>query len=247
MSCSRLRICAWMLTSSALTGSSQISMRGSSARLRAMLMRWHCPPENSYERRSSTRFGSRPTLFSSSLIFAARSASSPRSQIHNGSSMRSRTVMRGSSDEIGSWKTICIAVRAERNCSFGSFVRLVPSKITSPEFGGGNCSTALPRVVLPQPDSPTTANVSPRQTSKLIFDTAFTTRPPPTLNSTTRSRTSSTTSSLLRMCATPEPATIASSRWCGRAGTSSDTGARCRRRRAAGARRGTSAARRCSA
>ena len=46
-SASRLRICAWMETSSALTGSSAISTSGSAASARAMQMRWRCPPEKS--------------------------------------------------------------------------------------------------------------------------------------------------------------------------------------------------------
>ena len=44
---SRLTICAWIETSSALTGSSQISSFGRSTIARAMPMRWHCPPLNS--------------------------------------------------------------------------------------------------------------------------------------------------------------------------------------------------------
>ena len=44
---SRLRICAWIETSSAETGSSQTMSRGSTASARAMPMRWRWPPENS--------------------------------------------------------------------------------------------------------------------------------------------------------------------------------------------------------
>ena len=51
---------------------------------------------------------------------------------------------------------------------------------------------ARPVVDLPQPDSPTSPSVSPRRTSRLMPDTALTTRPVrPTGNSTTRSSTRS--------------------------------------------------------
>ncbi|MNR40421.1 hypothetical protein D3C85_1587070 [compost metagenome] len=44
---SRLMICAWIDTSSADTGSSQMISFGSRISARAMPMRWHWPPENS--------------------------------------------------------------------------------------------------------------------------------------------------------------------------------------------------------
>ena len=46
-SASRRTISAWMLTSSADTGSSSTSSAGEIARARAMPTRWRCPPENS--------------------------------------------------------------------------------------------------------------------------------------------------------------------------------------------------------
>ena len=54
-SSSRLRICACTETSSADTISSQTSSFGLSTSARAMLMRWHCPPENSRGRRPPSR------------------------------------------------------------------------------------------------------------------------------------------------------------------------------------------------
>ena len=47
-SSSRLRICDWIDTSSALTGSSQTMKSGESASARAMPMRCRWPPENSW-------------------------------------------------------------------------------------------------------------------------------------------------------------------------------------------------------
>ena len=45
---SRLQICAWMETSSALTGSSQTMTFGFRIMARAMLTRWAWPPLNSF-------------------------------------------------------------------------------------------------------------------------------------------------------------------------------------------------------
>ncbi|MNT60024.1 hypothetical protein D3C72_1975810 [compost metagenome] len=43
---SRLRICAWMVTSSAVVGSSASSTRGLQASAIAIMTRWRMPPEN---------------------------------------------------------------------------------------------------------------------------------------------------------------------------------------------------------
>ncbi len=40
-------ICAWIVTSRAVVGSSAIRMRGSSASAIAIIVRWRIPPENS--------------------------------------------------------------------------------------------------------------------------------------------------------------------------------------------------------
>src|ERR1041384_4055647 len=49
----------------------------------------------------------------------------------------------------------------------------VPSKRTFPSVGAVRWRRARPRVVLPQPDSPTRPRVSPRKTSKLMSSIAF--------------------------------------------------------------------------
>ena len=46
MSESRRRICAWMVTSSAVVGSSAMRMSGSQAMAMAISTRWRMPPEN---------------------------------------------------------------------------------------------------------------------------------------------------------------------------------------------------------
>ena len=45
------------------------------------------------------------------------------------------TVMRGSSDEYGSWKTICMSCRIFRSSSPLSCVSSLPSKRTEPDVG----------------------------------------------------------------------------------------------------------------
>ena len=46
-SCSiRVRICAWMVTSRAVVGSSAIRISGLQARARAIITLWRCPPES---------------------------------------------------------------------------------------------------------------------------------------------------------------------------------------------------------
>ena len=40
------RICAWMVTSSAVVGSSAISTAGRAAMAMAISARWRCPPES---------------------------------------------------------------------------------------------------------------------------------------------------------------------------------------------------------
>ena len=58
------------------------------------------------------------------------------------------------------------------------FVNLVislPSKKTCPEVAFSKCKIVLPRVVFPQPDSPTKPMVSPLKILKETLLTAFTT------------------------------------------------------------------------
>ena len=79
-----------------------------------------------------------------------------------------RTLRRGFSDEIGSWKIICMRVRASRSvvAAHGS-VSSWPSNITDPLVRLGQLHDRPPVVLLPQPDSPTRPSVSPGSTSRL--------------------------------------------------------------------------------
>ena len=79
----------------------------------------------------------------------ARSSLVPRFQMFSGSITMSRTLRRGFSDEIGSWKIICMRVRASRMSWPSIVVSSWPSKRTEPEVGRGSCMTARPVVRLP--------------------------------------------------------------------------------------------------
>jgi hypothetical protein len=85
------------------------------------------------------------------------------------------TVMRGLSEENGSWKTIWMRVRKRfrsrrsapaRRSARGSW------KITWPESAVTPRMSSLLTVVLPQPLSPTSPRHSPRLMSKLTSSTA---------------------------------------------------------------------------
>ena len=79
---------------------------------------------------------------------------------------------RGLSEAIGSWKISCTRWRILRSRSPCIAVRSSPSKSTRPDLAGRSCNTARPSVDLPQPDSPTSPSVSPREMARLTPDTA---------------------------------------------------------------------------
>ena len=111
--------CAWTLTSSADTGSSQMISVGSRTSDRAIEMRWHWPPENWCGLALGGPCRVDADLLQRAVDELAALLLEPRFQIVSGSITMSRTLRRGFSDEIGSWKIICIRVRASRM----SFVR----------------------------------------------------------------------------------------------------------------------------
>src|SRR5574341_1722637 len=81
---------------------------------------------------------------------------------------------RGSSEEYGSWKMICISRRARFSAPEFMWATSCPSKSTCPRVGSTSRSTVRPNFVLPQPDSPTKPSVSPRRMKKLTSSTART-------------------------------------------------------------------------
>jgi hypothetical protein len=73
---------------------------------------------------------------------------------------------RGFSDAYGSWNIICIFLRTGIISGALNFEISSPSKTIDPDFGSRSRTMVLAVVDLPQPDSPTRLNTSPRRTAK---------------------------------------------------------------------------------
>ena len=67
------------------------------------------------------------------------------------------TVCRGFSEEYGSWKIIWMSRRSGRIRLADRWVMSRPSKTIRPPVGSSSRVSSRPVVVLPQPDSPTSA------------------------------------------------------------------------------------------
>jgi hypothetical protein len=74
--------------------------------------------------------------------------------------------------EKGSWKIAWARCRKVNSSRPFSSPMSTPSKMMCPAEIGARCSVARPSVVLPLPDSPTTATVSPLARSRLTSLTA---------------------------------------------------------------------------
>ena len=83
-------------------------------------------------------------------------------------------VMRGFSDEYGSWKMICMCRRSSRNSSFERLSISRPRNTIPPPVGSIRRRIERPAVVLPQPLSPTRPSVSFRPSVNEMPSTAFT-------------------------------------------------------------------------
>ena len=82
--------------------------------------------------------------------------------------------MRGLRLANGSWNTICICLRKSRNVRAFIASTSCPSTRTVPLSGSVSLRMERPVVDLPQPDSPTSASVSPARKEKEMFSTAWT-------------------------------------------------------------------------
>ena len=104
-----------------------------------------------------------------------RCASSlPTDRARMPSAIVSPTVIRGSSDAYGSWKIICTVRRTVAASNAVPVSTGSPASVTRPDTlapAPASPKSALPNVVLPEPDSPTNASVSP---SESVNDTFFT-------------------------------------------------------------------------
>ena len=90
----------------------------------------------------------------------------------SGSAMIRATVMRGSSEANGSWKTICMSRRRRLSVVASSARMFSPSNVTRPAVGSMSLRRRRARVDLPHPDSPTMPSVSPFLSVRLTPSTA---------------------------------------------------------------------------
>jgi hypothetical protein len=81
-------------------------------------------------------------------------------------------VIRGLNDAKGSWNTTCMRRRMARRVVRLALSRRTPSRVTLPAAIGCSASSAMPSVVLPDPDSPTIPSVSPRRSCSVAWRTA---------------------------------------------------------------------------
>src|SRR6266850_1957806 len=190
------RIWAWMLTSRAVVGSSARTSEGSHASAIAIIMRCRMPPLNWCGYWTSRRAGSGMPTIESSSAARARAAVGVISRCVSRPSVIWRPIVStGLSDVIGSWKIIAISrPRTRRIASSSSESRSRPLKRMRPATmrpAGAATSRMIESALtdLPQPDSPTSATVSPSATSHDTPSTARTT-PPRVTNCVWRSITS---------------------------------------------------------
>ncbi len=177
----RSRIWAWMVTSSAVVGSSAMSSSGSQASAMAIITRCAIPPDSACGKASRRRTGSgMPTIRSSS---AARSRAARRFMLRCSSSTSPScmpTLKTGFRLLVGCWKIMLIRLPRSFRISLSRRVsRSRPSKRTEPAvtLPGGAMRRITDRLVtlFPQPDSPTRPRISPRSTWKSTPVTARTT------------------------------------------------------------------------
>src|SRR6478609_3610759 len=119
--------------------------------------------------------GLSPTRSSRSWTFLRRSPRGATSVwIANGSPTMSPTVMRGLSEEYGSWNTIWMLRRIRRRSLPLAVTMSWPSNSAEPPVGFSSPQSRRATVDLPQPDSPTSPSVSPGYRSKETPSTALT-------------------------------------------------------------------------
>ena len=178
---SRRRICAWIVTSSAVVGSSAIRKSGSDASVMAIMTRCFWPPErrNGYSSMRCSGSGM-PTRASHSIALAR--AAVPRKAVcaSIASTIWVPTRMTGLRLVPGSWKIMPMRPpRTARIDDSGSVRRSPPSRTMRPPtmrpFSGRRRISASAVMLLPQPDSPTRAKVSPRRIDSCMPSIALTT------------------------------------------------------------------------
>ena len=175
-------ICAWMVTSSAVVGSSAMRMSGLHEIAMAIMARWRMPPEysNGYWLTRSSGSGM-PTLASSSTaIFQDSRLDLPWWRLMT-SAIWSPILNTGFRLVMGSWKIIAMSLprmslisSLDRASRSRPLCTMVPPTMR-PGGSGMSRITDMAVTVLPEPDSPTMPRVSSRSSVKLTPFTAFTT------------------------------------------------------------------------
>ena len=164
---SRARICAWMVTSSAVVGSSAISSRGRQASAMAISARCRMPPDSWCGYSLSRRVGSGMPTESSRSRASCMAADRFIPRCRSSTSVTWIPMgTTGFSEDSGSWKIIARSrPRRSRMSSSGSDSRSVPSNFTEPVMVdprlGSSRMIASEVTDLPQPDSPTSPTVCP--------------------------------------------------------------------------------------
>ena len=189
------RICFWIVTSSAVVGSSAIRSLGSQARAMAIMTRWRMPPDswcgNWVTRSAGLGMPTRPRTSTARL--RASGFDAPR-WMRTGSAIWSPMVIVGFREVSGSWKIIPTRLpRTSSIRSSGRAARSVPSRLIVPPVRwpppGSRRMTDRAVIVLPLPDSPTIPRHSPSATVRDTPSTART-RPRRSRISVRRSRMS---------------------------------------------------------
>ena len=165
----RSRICAWMVTSSAVVGSSAISSFGLQASAIAIITRWRMPPDSwcGYSRDAPLRLGDADQaqhLDGARFVGLARSRPWCSRSV---SPICRPTVSTGLRLVIGSWKIMRDVVAADvAHLALGELQQVAcpgsGSSRRSCRAARGSAAGSTSAVTdLPQPDSPTIASVSP--------------------------------------------------------------------------------------
>ena len=172
---SRLRICAWIETSRAETGSSAMISFGlqreragdadalplaAGELVRVAVVVLRVEPDDVHD------------------LLHGLACARPRPCASRGSTYGSEMivpiVLRGFSDEYGSWKIICISRRSALSSAPLMLAISRPSNVIEPLVGSIRRISSRAVVDLPQPDSPTMPSVSPSRTSRSMPSTACT-------------------------------------------------------------------------
>ena len=197
------RIWAWTVTSSAVVGSSAISTAGLCTSAMAIIARWRMPPENwCGKSRARVRAFGMPTASSTSTARLKAASFETRSCALTASAIWYPTRYMGCRHANGSWKIIATSLpRTSRSSAGVAFSRSRPCSRISPlmreRFAFSSPRIARLVTLLPEPDSPTMPSVSPRSSVNERPDTALTI-PSSVGNCTTRSRTSRSSSPVIR-------------------------------------------------